>query len=189
MKLPFATVNESKLAEASKVLAPYGIEVVPLAVKLWEPDVGTVAEVAQEKLRQVRAQGYERAMVDDAAIFFAAYDQFPGVLSKRVFDRIGYRGIMKLLAGETRAAWFEGTVAVVWDGVEACFTGQTKGEIIACPPNEIVMQPGVPFNPIFVPENTGRVWADLSAEEQLHVSYRSKALKQMAVWLQNQENN
>lgn len=184
MKLPFATANEGKLEEARRVLAPYGIEVVPLKVDIWEPKEGSVSEIALEKLRQVRAQGYQRVMVDDAAIFFAAYDQFPGVLTKRIFDRIGYRGIMKLLEGESRAAWFEGAVAVAWDHAEACFTAQTHGEIITCEPEEIVMQSGMPFNPIFIPENEQRVWADLSLEEQLKISYRGKALKQLATWLQ-----
>ncbi len=52
---------------------------------------------------------------------------------------------MKLLEGESRAAWFEGAVAVAWDHAEACFTAQTYGEIITCEPEEIVMQPGMPL--------------------------------------------
>jgi len=116
VKLRFVTENVGKLEEARTVLSPLGIEVVHHSLALVEPVEGGIEDVCLEKLRQVRRTGLNRVMVDDAGLFLKAYPGFPGVLTKRIFDQIGYRGFMKLLSGESRQAWLEGTVAVLWDG-------------------------------------------------------------------------
>lgn len=183
MKILFATKNEGKLGEASRILGPLGIEVVPLPVELSEPDAGTIEEVARMKLNQVMEQGMNRVMVDDAGIYFAAYPQFPGVLTKRIFHRIGYRGIAKLLVGESREAWFEGTVAICWDGQIRTFSGVTRGRIIESLSEEMIPEPGFPFDPIFVPEGDHRVLKEMPVEERLRYSYRRKALEKMAEWM------
>ncbi|SEN47960.1 non-canonical purine NTP pyrophosphatase [Lihuaxuella thermophila] len=183
MKIFFATQNEGKLWEAGRILGPLGIEVVPVPVELSEPDAGTMEEVARIKLKQVMERGMTRVMVDDAGIYFAAYPQFPGVLTKRVFHRIGYRGVAKLLAGESREAWFEGTVAVCWDGQIRTFSGVTRGRIIESISEKIRPEPGFPFDPIFVPEGEHRALNEMPVEDRLRYSYRRKALEKMAEWM------
>ncbi|QKG83203.1 hypothetical protein GXN76_01140 [Kroppenstedtia pulmonis] len=189
MILPFATKNEGKLKEAEQVLKPYGIQVTGLSLDLMEPDVGSVEAVTKYKLKQVWEQGYTRVLVDDAGIFFAAYPSFPGILSKRIFERIGYRGIMKLLAGETRRAWFEGAVGVLWDGDTACFSARTSGFLLEKNPEEIKAEPGFPFNPLFVPDGDTRPMSEMSWEERNRFSYRETALRQVAQWLRNRYDN
>ncbi|QKI83409.1 non-canonical purine NTP pyrophosphatase [Kroppenstedtia eburnea] len=183
MILPFATQNKGKLTGARQVLEPLGIRVDPLPLDLAEPDFGSVEEVTGEKLRQVRALGYDRVMVDDAGIFFSAYDGFPGILSKRVFQRIGYKGVMKLLEGESREAWFEGAVAVLWDGETAFFSGKTPGHLLRVDPANITPEPDFPFNPIFVPRGDDRTLSQMSPRERKRYSYRGKALEELASWL------
>ncbi|MFC4077489.1 non-canonical purine NTP pyrophosphatase [Salinithrix halophila] len=183
MILPFATKNEGKLKEAEQVLMPCGIQVTPLSLELAEPDSGSIEEVAREKMRQVMEMGYRRAMVDDAGIFFAAYQQFPGILTKRIFERIGYKGIMKLLEGETRKVWFEGAVGVLWDGESAIFSARTSGRLLKMNPSDIQPEPGFPFNPLFVPDGETRTFAEMKPEEREAYSYRGRALKKAVHWL------
>lgn len=189
MKLGFVTENAGKLAEARSILSPLGIELYHVALPLREPEEGTIREVCLEKLRQVRRMGLDRVMVDDAGIFLAAYQGFPGVLTKRIFDLIGYKGFMKLLAGESRKAWFEGAVAVLWDGEIRCFFAKTPGKIIEADPENLQPEPGFPFNPIFVPEGEDRVLSEIPPEERLKHSYRRKALEQLAAWLKKREEH
>lgn len=185
LKILFATKNEGKLAEANWVLAPLGMEVEGLDIHLSEPDAGTVEEVALIKLQQVMDRGYDDVMVDDAGIFFAAYPQFPGVLTKRIFDRIGYRGIHKLLLEESREAWFAGTVAICWGGEVRTFSGMTRGRMIENITESIQAEPGFPFDPIFVPDGGTRVLKEMPVIERLSYSYRRKALEKMASWLKS----
>ncbi|SFS32624.1 non-canonical purine NTP pyrophosphatase [Marininema halotolerans] len=183
MILPFATMNEDKLKEAKRVLSPHGIQVTSLPVPLVEPDTGSIESVAWEKLKQVRERGYERAMVDDAGIFFAAYPFFPGILTKRIFNRIGYKGMLKLLEGESRQAWFEGAMGVLWDGETVVFSAKTPGEILEHVPHHTPEEPGFPFNRIFVPEGEHRTFGEMSMEEREAYSYRGQVLKKVAHWL------
>lgn len=183
MKILFATQNKAKLQEASQVLTPLGIEVERVSIPLYEPDAGTAGEIAAIKLEQARQQGYETVMVDDAGIYFAAYDQFPGILSKRIFHRIGYKGIRKLLEGEVRDAWFEGAVAVAWRGRTETFIGTTHGRIIEEIDDQMQPDPGVPFDRIFIPDGDVRVLSAMTDQERLHYSYRRKALEKLAAWL------
>lgn len=183
VKLRFVTENVGKLEEARSILSPLGIEVIHHSLMLMEPVEGRIEEVCLEKLRQVRRMGLNRVMVDDAGLFLKAYPGFPGVLTKRIFDQIGYRGFMKLLAGESRQAWLEGAVAVLWDGKIRCFTARTHGSIIEAEPESLRPEPGFPFNPVFVPEGEDRVLSELSPEKRLEHSYRRKALEQLAAWL------
>lgn len=185
--LPFATTNEGKLEEARHILTPMGIHVEPLSLDLSEPDAGSIEEVTREKLRQARAMGHQRVMVDDAGIFFAAYDYFPGILTKRIFERIGYKGVLKLLEGETRRAWFEGAIAVLWDGEEKTFSARTEGTLLERVPTDVKAEPGFPFNRLFVPDGEDRTLAHLLPEERSRYSYRGKVLKQAARWLQQRQ--
>lgn len=188
MKIFFATTNESKLNEARQVLEPLGYEVLGLEVSYIEPDEGTVQEISMQKLEQVLKAHPElqRVMVDDAGIFFQAYPLFPGVLAKRVFQRIGYRGIAKLLAGEDRSAQFEGAIALYWHGQKQIFSGVTKGKIREGIPSDLVPDLGFPYDLLFIPKGENQVLGEMELERRLFYSYRRQAIDKMATWIQEQ---
>lgn len=189
LKIIFATTNEGKLLEARRVLTPLGYEVIGKPVRIVEPDEGTVEEIAMNKLEQAleQLQGNSVIMVDDAGIFFHAYPQFPGVLTKRIFERIGYRGIRKLLIDEPRSAWFEGTIAVYWHGEKKIFSGTTLGKVAEYITDDLIPEPGFPYDPIFIPEGETNVLSQLPIEKRLFYSYRRKALEKMAEWVRSIE--
>lgn len=186
IKLTFVTSNEGKWQEAQDVLSPYGFEVQPITYDFAEPTAGTIEQIAIQKLQQIRNQGYRRVFVEDSGIFFAAYHQFPGVLSKRVFQGIGYRGLEKLLHNESKDAWFSGTVALDWDGEIKTFSASIDGTIVKKKPS-LAPEPGLPFDPIFVPTGEERVFAALSLEKRRQYSYRRRALINMANWIHEQK--
>lgn len=183
MRLFFVTQNKAKVAEARGILAPYGIEVEQRMVSFVEPDAGTVEETARAKLKQVRKKGLDQFMVDDAGIYFAAYTDFPGILSKRIYERIGYKGIHKLLQGEKREAWFRGAVGICFNGAMKIFSGETRGHIIETIDKSKSTLSDFPYDPIFIPEGESRVLSQLSEEEWKIYSYRRKALVRLAEWL------
>jgi XTP/dITP diphosphohydrolase len=187
MKIFFATQNKGKLAETRQILSSFGFAVESINISLAEPDAGTVEEVARIKLEQASGCGYDPIIVDDAGIFFAAYPGFPGVLTKRVFERIGYRGIKKLLSGEDRKAWFEGAVAVRWRGKQQIFTGKTTGIILNEWPDRVEPEPGFPFDPIFIPDGGTKVLKEMTPTERMAYSYRRQALEKMAQWMKEME--
>lgn len=183
LKLYFVTQNEGKLLEARQYLCPLGIEVEGVSIPFIEPGEGTVKEISRIKLKQAMQAGFDHVMVDDAGIFLEAYPTFPGVLSKRIFNQIGYRGIRKLLDGESRKAWFEGAISISWNGKTKTFLGITRGQIIKDFPDHLQEDSKFPFDPIFIPEGADRVMEEMPVDERLSYSYRKKALEKLAAWL------
>lgn len=186
----FATSNEGKIREASIVLSAYGIQIQPIPFSFREPITGSISDVAWDKLYQVLEIEHQNVLVEDSGIFFEAYHQFPGVLSKRVFEGIGYEGIDRLLADQSRKAWFEGAVAVSWQGEVKVFTAKMNGHIIPLSEQTtITPEPGLPFDPIFVPEGETQVLRQLPMEKRLKYSYRKKALVKMVHWIEQHCSN
>ncbi|MBD1372234.1 hypothetical protein IC620_07635 [Hazenella sp. IB182357] len=183
MKILFATQNRGKLEEANNILNPLGYEVREVPFSFSEPATGSVKKIAHIKLQQIINEGFDCVMVDDAGIFFEAYPTFPGVLSKRLFQQLGYKGMAKLLDGESRSAWFEGCIALSWQGKIQTFSGKTHGSIIHFEqsPTE---NPHFPYDPIFIPNGENRTLSEMSTDERLSYSYRREALLQLANWLE-----
>lgn len=188
MELYFATQNEGKFVEAEQILHKFGIRVLPVSFSFQEPTSGTTASIAQQKLAQIKEQGYQRVMVEDSGIYFAAYQRFPGVLSKRVFQGIGYEGLERLLQGVSRQAWFEGSVAVYWHGHENVFSATMSGQIVHPFPSNPQPEPGHPFDPLFVVSGETIPFQQLSLEKRMHYSYRRLALLKMVEWINRLES-
>lgn len=185
-ELLFATSNEGKIREARYVLSPLGFEIRPIEMDFDEPITGSISEIALHKLHQVLAKGMTHVFVEDSGIFFDAYHQFPGILSKRVFQGIGYRGIEKLLMHESKKAWFEGAIAAHWQGAIKVFSAKTFGHLFFQSEQTLAPESGLPFDPIFVPEGENCVLQQLPYEQRIKHSYRRKALVKMAHWMDQQ---
>ncbi|TCS84188.1 non-canonical purine NTP pyrophosphatase [Tepidibacillus fermentans] len=183
MKLIFVTTNPEKLAEAQLALAPFGHQVEGKSFPFIEPTEGTLEEIARYKLEQIKEDEEIPIFVDDSGIFFESYPQFPGILTKRIFQLIGYKGIDKLLSGESRKAYFRGVIAVKWKGKIDVFHGITSGRIISEIPYNLPKDLRFPFDPIFIPDGDTQVLGNMSLEQRVYYSYRRKALEKMGHWL------
>lgn len=185
MKLIFATTNIEKVKEAKLALAPYGYDVEPVAIDFNEPINGDMENIAKIKLMQIKNNLELDApvFVDDSGIYFEGYNDFPGILSKRVFNMIGYKGIKKLLVDENRKAHFHGVIAFIWDNQVKVFHGMTYGSIIREIPDNLPDNLKFPFDPIFIPEGGTKTFSLMDIEEKLEYSYRRKALDGLGQWL------
>ncbi len=186
MQILFVTTNSEKLKEARLALAPYGHQVESIDFDFSEPTDGAIEMIAKEKLAQLRKRvppGMP-VIVDDSGIYLVAYEGFPGILTKRIFQQIGYRGISKLLAGEDRRAYFHGVVALLWRGQVKTFHGKMHGRIIDDIPEDLPANLLYPFDPIFVPQGSELTMGELSAADRLAYSYRRKALDKLGKWLE-----
>jgi len=189
MKLIFFTSNPEKLQEAQVTLAQFGMQVIGQDFSFIEPREGTLEEIAEYKLGQINNLSVDPYFVDDSGIFFTAYPNFPGILSKKIFNLIGYRGINKLLLNEDRTAAFQGVTALKYQGKIKMFKGTTKGRIITDFPSELPNDLRFPFDPVFIPDGAEQVLAKLPKLERIGFSYRKRALEEMGEWLKAQEQN
>lgn len=183
MKIIFATRNIEKLKEAKLALAPFGHEVEGRSYSFIEPTEGSLEEIAKIKLSQIEISLDSPVIVDDSGIFFESYPGFPGILTRRVFNLIGYKGIDKLLKEESRKAFFHGVIAVKWKEEIKVFEGKTHGVIIDPIPLDLPKNVDFPFDPIFKPDESDRVFGQMAVEERVYYSYRRKALEELGKWM------
>ncbi len=190
MRLVLASRNQKKCAELAELLAPRGLEIVPLTAF---PDIGdieengdTFAENARLKAETVRDATGLPALADDSGLCVDALDGAPGVRSARfagpdASDADNNRLLLERLAGvpeERRAARFVCVIAWAKPGRPTClFRGETRGRILREPRGEN----GFGYDPLFLADDLGTTFALATAAQKHRVSHRGRALRE---WLE-----
>jgi XTP/dITP diphosphohydrolase len=166
LELSVVTENKAKGVEALSILASLGVKARLVLMGKQEIQSESLEEIALRK----------PLLVDDSGLFIEALNGFPGPYSSYVYKKIGVRGILKLMSGEVnRRACFKTAVATIIPPLEKVYTGETCGEITLEPRGEH----GFGFDPIFIPENSKRTYAEMTLEEKNRISHRYKAYKKM----------
>ncbi|MGU3653728.1 RdgB/HAM1 family non-canonical purine NTP pyrophosphatase [Mycolicibacterium sp. A43C] len=186
-RLLVASRNAKKLAELRRVLDTAGIDGVEL-VSLSEvpefdeaPETGaTFEENALAKARDAFAATGLPSVADDSGLAVDALNGMPGVLSARWSGAHGDdRANLELLLGQLRdvpdgrrGAAFVSACALVSEAGETVVRGEWVGTIAREPHGD----GGFGYDPIFVPAESSRSAAQLSAAEKDAASHRGRAL-------------
>jgi len=102
MEIAFVTTNQSKFDEVESLLKIYNIDVEWINRKYEEDNEDTVENTARKAAQKLADELQFPIVLEDTGLFFEAYDGFPGPSPKFVFKTLGYRGIFKLLEGESK---------------------------------------------------------------------------------------
>ena len=184
----FATNNAHKLGEL-RGIAGEEWNVVSLAEIGCHDDIPETAETLEGnsliKARWVKERyGYD-CFADDTGLMVDALDGAPGVYSAR-YAGPGHDSVanMKLLlermAGkDNRNAHFSTVIALVMDGEEHIFEGRVDGTIAREPSG----CGGFGYDPVFVPENSGLTFSEMTAEEKNAISHRGRATRKLMEFL------
>lgn len=187
-KLVFATNNAHKLEEARQIISDK-FEIVSLAEIGCHDDIPETADTlcgnALIKARWVKERyGYD-CFSDDTGLMVEALGGAPGVLSARYAGEhcTPADNVKKLLAEmqdkENRRAYFATVVALICDGAEHTFEGRVDGEIA----REAAGNQGFGYDPVFVADESGRRFAEMSADEKNSISHRGRAMRKLRDFL------
>jgi XTP/dITP diphosphohydrolase len=178
-KIVFVTSNKDKIIEATHILDRFKIDIKNRRIKFNELADTKLENIVIDKAMQAKLKIKSPFIVDDAGIFFEAYPNFPGPFTKQIFEFLGYDGILKLLRGKNRKAYFKTVVFFVGNnGDIRMFKGICRGYI-----SKRVKGQGSsdsPFNRLFVPCGKKKTFAQLGIKKQIEISHRAKALKEFA---------
>lgn len=187
-RLVFASNNTHKLEEVRSILGE-GFEVLSLAdIDCHEelPETSdTICGNALQKARRVRElYGYD-CFADDTGLMVDALNGAPGVYTARYAgehcspdDNIAL--MLREMAGENnRAARFATVIALIDDSGEHVFEGEVKGSIAYRRHGN----GGFGYDPIFIPEETGLSFAEMSPEAKNAISHRGRATRLLADFL------
>jgi XTP/dITP diphosphohydrolase len=195
-RVVLATRNPHKIAELRRILGDAGLAVELVGVDAY-PDAPEVPETGDTfeanallKARAVSQATGEIAVADDSGICVDALSGMPGVLSARGSgnlcagdddrDAVNLRLVLGQVADvpdERRGASFEcAAVAVFPDGDELVAHGRIKGTLTRAPRGT----GGFGYDPIFLPVDSDRTTAEMSAAEKDAISHRGRAFRALA---------
>ncbi len=186
MLLHFVTTNKHKFIEASDIMRQYGINLKQLDQSYEENHDASLEQIAQQAAGILAQQLQKTVICEDTGLFFQAYPQFPGALPKFVFNTLGYQGIFKLLAGESRQAYFKTALAIAQpDSQPVLFTATMIGTItekIHHPRKDVM-----PYDRIFIPAGQTQTISSMTLKKKNSFSQRSQAFHQLGQYLINQQ--
>ncbi|MBU0662454.1 MAG: non-canonical purine NTP pyrophosphatase [Candidatus Diapherotrites archaeon] len=184
-ELFIATANKHKVIEISEIIGKYGVSLVQKDIPLIEPSEGTLEDIAIEKARQAFAELKTPVIAEDTGVYFNEYKDFPGLMAKRVYLQLGFKGLLGLVkAAEDKGAYFKTVICFMWGTGETehkLFAGECKGRLL----EEVVSleKDRLPYEKIFVPEGYEKAMVDIPREEKNKMSHRAKAAEELGEYL------
>lgn len=187
-KLVMATNNAGKLREA-RAIAGDKLEILSLADIGYHHDIeetaDTLAGNALIKVREIKKETDLDVFADDTGLMVDALGGAPGVYTARYAgegctpdDNIEL--MLKNMEGVTdRHARFATCIALSLDGEEHLFEGSVEGSIATHRSGNH----GFGYDPIFIAEETGKCFADMTDKDKNAISHRGRAITAMMKWL------
>lgn len=181
----YATSNQMKFDEASQFFTKHMPHIILKQLNHDFEEIQTLDQraIALHKAKQAWNYLKKPVLAEDAGIYFDSYNEFPGTLTKFVFNGIGYEGIFKLV-GHDEGATFKLTLVFMYgDNRYLSFEGSISGTIIHTQKTDRLYS-CAPFDPIFVPVGQQKTYSQLRYEGLLEsYNYRMMALERYKEWL------
>ncbi len=133
--LYFVTSNNKKFESLSEMLAPIGVNLFRLEYDFDEGRELSFEYVAKNKLKQAKqAFPDKKLIVDDRGFFIPALNGFPGPFVKLLLDSFSYKGLIKLMSGESdRRALFSYAIGYFDDYTDNILVTSEEGFITERP--------------------------------------------------------
>jgi XTP/dITP diphosphohydrolase len=190
MKLVFASHNQNKVNEIKSLLQET-FDIVSLTdIGFLEeiPEIGlTLDENSQIKARTIYEKTGFFCFADDTGLEIEALNFEPGVYSARYAgeeknDSENLQKVLTKLNGiPNRNARFRTVITLIIEHKEYCFEGIVEGKIILEKRGDY----GFGYDPIFVPENESKTFAEMQMEEKNKFSHRARAFQKMIHFLKS----
>ena len=180
----FATNNINKFNEARRVLGEFKIAVGMLRAKSFEIQSDSLEEIAKASVIDAFHRCNLPIIVEDAGLFVDALKGFPGPFAAYVYRTIGNRGLLRLMENvRDRRGRFESVIAYFSGEVKepVCFSGVVLGKI-ALSERRKSAEMGFGFDPLFIPSEGMKTFAEMSVEEKNRSSHRANAFRMFAEW-------
>lgn len=189
MKIVFATNNQHKLNEVKEILGNQ-FEIVSLKEIGCNDDIPETAETlegnAEIKAKYIFNKYHLACFSDDTGLEIDSLQGRPGVISARYAgepsnSQLNMIKVLSEMEGKiNRNAGFRTVVCYISElGKTSFFEGKVKGRIAEIPSGE----KGFGYDPIFIPDEHEKSFAELPLEEKNKISHRYLAVKKLSDYL------
>ncbi|MBI2971600.1 MAG: non-canonical purine NTP pyrophosphatase [Candidatus Aenigmarchaeota archaeon] len=172
-----ATGNRDKFREIAVALNQFSIRAKMIKVDLEEHG-NSLEEIAESKAVQAFEKIKKPVLVDDTGVYFEAVKGFPGHRAKRLYQSLGFGGIVGRIRGRSRKAYFKTVLCYKDASTTKLFAGVLRGVIA-----DTIHRGGraeLPYEKIFLIK--GRSLASLPLSEKIAMSHRTQAARKFARW-------
>lgn len=188
-ELVFATNNAHKLQEL-RAMVGNGFRILSLKDINCHEDIPETADTLEGnaliKARYVFEHYGLDCFADDTGLEVTALGGAPGVHTARYAfpDRhdpeANTQKLLKELSDKTdRSAAFRTVIALIQGGEEHIFEGRVDGFIAT----EKRGTAGFGYDPVFIPEDTGKTFSELGEDVKNSISHRARAVKKLCEYL------
>lgn len=194
-KLVFATNNAHKLSEVRAMVGDT-FEILSLEDLGCHDDIPETAETlsgnALMKAEYIAEKYHVDCFADDTGLVVEALGGAPGVHTARYAypDRhdpvANTKKLLSELEGKTdRRAAFITAIALIIGGQKHLFEGRVDGFIAT----EERGTEGFGYDPVFIPEDTGKTFAELGVDAKNKISHRARAIGKLCAFLKSESSD
>lgn len=192
MELVFATNNPHKIEEVQAVIGDRirirSLEEIGCHEDI--PETGDTFEENAAQKSQYLIDHYDLdSFGDDSGLEVYALGGEPGIYSARYSGSRDMERNMDLLLQKMesqtdRRACFRTVISLRLQGEHYLFEGKVEGRLL----HERTGNKGFGYDPLFVPDDYDRTFAEMDMQEKTAISHRTIAVKKMAEFLQDYFN-
>lgn len=169
MELFFATTNINKIREAEEIL---GIKIRGVKLDIQEIQTFDPEEAVKEKAKRAFEQFGKPILVEDASLFFSAWNGLPGIYIDSFLESVGNEGLIKMLRKEKNRRANAVVCLAIYNGKNCkVYKGEITGKISLAPKGKS----GFGWDPIFIPAGYNKTFAEMGAGEKNKISMRKLA--------------
>lgn len=171
------TGNRGKIAEARMIV---GENLEAVSVDLPEIQSLDLAAILREKAAEAWRRIERPLVIEDVSLELAAFDGFPGPLVKWMLESMGAEGMARAAAvlGDTRAT---ARCGLFYQDAERTLMVEGVAEGTLLTPGR--GEHGFGWDPVFLPVESERTYAELTGMDKLAISHRGRAWRGLMVAL------
>lgn len=181
MRIRFMSGNEHKITEVKRILAPVGVDIVPVSRKIEELQTEDVESLVRDKLTKAFEAIGRPLFVEHTGLYLSGLNGLPAGLTQIFWDRLQADRFANLVAGLGDAKVTAKTVLGYCDGHKIhLFEGAIDGTVPRMPAGP----PDFQWDCVFVPNGSTQTFAEMGAAKD-NISMRRKALDLFAAHIKS----
>lgn len=172
--------NENKIQEVHRILAPVGVDIVPVSRKIEELQTQDVDALVRDKLIKAFHEIGRPLFVEHTGLYLRGLNDLPAGLTQIFWDRLKAERFTKLVAALGDDKVTAKTVLGYCDGHKMhLFEGAIEGTVPRIPAGPKDFQ----WDCVFVPDGHTKTFAEMGADKD-NISMRRLALDKFAAHLE-----
>ena len=191
-RLLFFSNNKHKTIEIKKIFKKFNLEILSLSDLNISDEPKENGQTFEENAKIKSDYGFNKTgfpcFADDSGICIESLNWKPGVLSKSFLnnfksDQACFKSIIRSTKKNNKQnAYFNTSISLtVKNNQNIIFNGKIDGKIAERAKGKF----GFGYDPIFIPNNYNKTFAELSIKEKNEVSHRSIAVTKLINFLTN----